>query len=204
MVPKPGQRAFIVGKTGSGKSTLARSIVSIVGESQPVIILDPKGEFDPPFDCSLWDGKSVVTGRNIIFRPDVFGATTEAYDVLFNAAWKKTNVAVYIDELYALERDNKYPELLRSIYTMGRSKKITVIAATQRPVFVPNYCISESEWFYFFRMNLASDQQKLAPMVGQESVEYPLDKFNFFIRCVDPTESVPESPLKLTLHDRAQ
>jgi hypothetical protein len=171
-VPKIGQRGIILGKTGSGKSVLAKRMI----ESYPglIVIIDPKATFKYRSELveSAEDFKS-AEGRVLTVRldPDIKNQTEE-YNKILKEVYYEGNTLLYIDELYGLSENNRtYPSYLNAIYTRGRELNITILAASQRPTWIPLFCLSESEYFYVFQLTMEKDRKRVAEIVSPDFSE---------------------------------
>lgn len=171
-LPQPGQRALIVGRTGSGKTQAALFLLSLMDyDERPWIVLDYKGESN----IAQIPGAEVINLRAdlwklepgiYIIRPQLFEA--EAVEKLLWDVWQCKNIGLFIDEGYMLpDRSDAF----RAILTQGRSKKISVILLTQRPVAIDRFAISESDYFQIFHLNDKQDRKRV-----QEYVPYDFDR----------------------------
>lgn len=159
---KPGERGLIVGQTGTGKSVLAKSLLPKTGK---LIIIDPKGEFEY-FEPN---GKQMPVYRELaavklrkparfIFRPregDI--ANIHVYDGVFQHAYEQGDTTVFVDEIIAFANHNRYPHYMAVCYQMGRSKRVSILACTQRPKRIPEMVKTESQRFYCFKLNNPED-----------------------------------------------
>ena len=167
------QRGFITGKTGSGKTFFARHITRTL----PRLVV-----FDPKFTLADWgleawnretrralsEGDPIqlrVTwterGESTVFWEDVMWEVLEA-----------GNCLLYIDELYSLSAQGKWiPEALQRIYTQGRELGVGAIGVAQRPRFIPQFVITECEWFMRFRLQKKDDRMYMSEFMGDEVIE---------------------------------
>lgn len=165
-----GFRAFIAGKTRSGKSVLARKLLSVFYKTgfPSIVIIDIKRTFNfPGTICTSYaEIEANQTERVLIYRPSVDDTPKEITDTLnkiFRFILHRGMTILYIDEMYALSEDGyNYPPKLHTLYTMGASSGISIIACTQRPVSLPLVAFTESEWFYCFQLNNPDDRKRIA------------------------------------------
>lgn len=102
-------------------------------------------------------------------------------------------VTVYIDEVYlTLATKGRSGTYFHALYTQGRERKQGIWAAMQRPAWVPVECLSESEWFYIFRLIIPEDRKRLQQVVGNVALREM--KGHQFTVYNDSTESA-------TVHD---
>lgn len=179
-LPQPGQRALIVGRTGSGKTQAALFLLSLMDyDERPWVILDYKGEGNIaqipgaqviPLRADLWKLEPGI----YIVRPQLFEAAL--VEKFLWDIWKRENIGLFVDEGYMLpERSDAF----RAILTQGRSKKISVILLTQRPVEIDRFAISEADYFQIFHLNDKQDRKRVAEYVPYDfEKEAKLEAFN--------------------------
>lgn len=175
-VPKEGERAVIIGQTGSGKTTLVTLLLERIPQS-PIIVYDPKHDAKLPtmlkqsrivtdFDRieeALDDGEvDYVIMRpdpSITSEPDVLDAMLVEHEKRFH------HVGAYIDELYFFHRSGRAGPGLIGLFTRGRSRGITTLAATQRPAWVSGFVFSETQMFYIFDLSRKSDRKRVSDFI---------------------------------------
>lgn len=179
ITPLSNERMGIVGMTGSGKSYFARYLLYNVPR---LIVLDPKGTMK----LDEWRLKRVTPGglrdlaRGRPARLHIPPFTNDdQWEEMFLAIMKLRNVTVYIDELYAIG-PAQGSEGLKAIYTRGRELGIGVVAATQRPTWIPLFALSEAEWLAMFRLQLEEDVQRMSKLIGPEAYT-PLPEHQFIL-----------------------
>lgn len=181
---KANDRTFIAGKTGSGKTFFARYLLQ---SAKRLVVLDPKGmlsrEEDPDWRLTDWSAageKALRGGKPCRLR--VPYPQNGDWAPFVKAVFEARNVTLYIDEMYGVVSPGKNPEVLdwlTACWTRGRQLGIGVITATQRPVWVPLFSMSESDWFFVFRLTLDEDRKRLASFMGPSAM-YPIpDEFGF-------------------------
>ena len=153
--PDDGHRHAIFGMTGTGKTVFAAWCLSRRSyQHMPWIILDFKGEelFSklPQYDMLDVDAKIPRGPGLFIVRPTPDDVESGAATGLLYRMWERGNVGLFIDEGYMLRPRDR---ALQAVLTQGRSKRIPVIALSQRPAWVSPFIHSESEYksiFYLF------------------------------------------------------
>jgi hypothetical protein len=160
------ERGLLGGATGSGKSTLAQYLIQDKWES--LVIIDPKHDFEIPFDRKQYSIVSrpdelTKTNRTIqVCRLDPESSSLADYDRIFKWIYLRRNTFVYIDEgIFVTQGPNKFPFFLQAIYQLGRSRGIGALCVTQRPVQMPGFIFSECSAFWMFRLVLGQDIEKL-------------------------------------------
>lgn len=187
MAIKPDDRVALVGRTGSGKTYLARLLLANV---RRLVVVDSKSslaEWSLEIPSSR-DWRSFERGNPARWR--VLHPITDDpqswYEQLFQRLYLIGNVTVYIDEAYAVTPVGKQPGAwLSALYTRGRERGISVWAATQRPTWIPLFMLSESDWFFIFRLQMAEDRRRMAQIVGNEVLRPIPDKHGMYTYHVD-------------------
>src|SRR5437868_3266777 len=156
---------------------------------QPItrmVVFDPKGAFPglqaPEWNLETWSERGrrkLLAGEDVRLRvPAPLDGNWAPY---LQACWDAGDVLVYIDEIYGVVPPGKRPpDELVALYTRGREKGIGVWGATQRPVWVPLFCLSEADWIMTFRLNLPDDRRRIAQICG-EDIETPIPIYAFWI-----------------------
>lgn len=185
--PDATHRQFIVGTTGSGKTQAAVwNLAHRNLQSSPWIALNHKGD-------ALLDSIEGAQHVDLDFVPKkpglyIYHPVPENDDeAVRELLWKihgKGNTGVYVDEGYMISpRDPAQNALL----TQGRSKRIPMIIATQRPVGMTRLARSESDFFQVFYLKSKDDRkvvQEFIPvdleelMVAPVNTEPPLPKYH--------------------------
>lgn len=151
--PGGDARTTVLGATGSGKSTCGLWLLSYQRfDKRPWITLDFKREiiFDyvgfPPI-------QQLTLADRIPRKPGLYLASPRpGQDGLLEnflwRLWSAGNVGLYIDEAALMPDGDAFPAILQQ----GRSKRIPVIACSQRPVGVARGLFSEANFFCVYRM----------------------------------------------------
>lgn len=171
-------RTAIFGQTGSGKTFLAAYLLRNV---RRLVVFDPKGMLRGEWGLEEWSDKTrdrLLNGDPIRVRvaaPLDGGWSPYLWDI-YNAG----DVVLYVDEMYGVVPIGKRPpDALNALYTRGRELGIGVMAVSQRPLWIPKQMISESTWFFGFRLLLESDRRELAEIMGPEAMEPIKDRYGF-------------------------
>lgn len=152
--PGGDQRTTVLGATGSGKSTCGLWLLAHQRfDRRPWIAIDFKREtifdsvgFPPIQPLGLGDRLPKRPGLYLVSpRPD----EDDALDAFLWRVWERENCGLYIDEA-ALMPDGS--AAFAAILQQGRSKRIPVIACSQRPVSVARGLFSEANFFAVYRM----------------------------------------------------
>lgn len=177
------ERVALVGKTGSGKTTLALFLTKSL---RRLVVFDPKGTLNTPtWRLEDWSQKGIqqlADGEPIRMRvPAPLSGNWEPY---FAEIFSIGNCAVYIDEVYGVVPPQTKPgPMFTALYTRGRELNLGVIAATQRPTWVPLFVLSEAEWLFVFRLQLQIDRNRMSEIAGPALLP-PIpseDEFGFYV-----------------------
>lgn len=152
--PGGDARTTVLGATGTGKSTCGTWLLSHQRlDKRPWLLIDFKREtiFDqvgfPPI-------QQIGLGDRVPRRPGLYLLSPRpGQDVALEAflwrVWQQENVGLYVDEAALMPDGDAFPAILQQ----GRSKRIPVIACSQRPVNVARGLFSEANFFAVYRMN---------------------------------------------------
>lgn len=173
--PNDTHRTMIIGTTGSGKTQAAAHLLS--GRSfhrMPWIIIDFKRErlFEAirgleeiGIDDKIPKHKGLYIVRPM---PEVDRARVDA---LLLRAHAKENVGFYIDEGLQIATSKRPSAAYTTLLTQGRSMHIPLITLSQRPVELPRFAFSESEFVMCFQLNDNRDIKTV-----QEFAKIPLEE----------------------------
>ncbi len=175
LIPKRGERGFVVGQTGSGKTAFSCWLLERI-DFAPIFIYDSKEE--PKFDALtpnrvVYDIESMDKAYDdptldyIIVRPPLsVTSDPEALDALLYHHYENYSDSVaYIDELLQFHKNGRAGKGLQGLLTRGRSRGITTIMATQRPAWISLFAISEAQKFYLFFLSHEDDKKRLSKVI---------------------------------------
>ncbi len=209
LIPKRGERAFVVGQTGSGKSAFVAQFLLPRVDISPVIIYDTKEE--PKFDmlkparvvstqAGLDDAYGDQEVDYIIVRPPIsVTSNPDALDAMLYHHYEfYPDSVAYIDELYQFVRNFRAGPGLQGLLTRGRSRGITTIMATQRPAFIPMFALTESQKFYVFFLAHEDDRKRIAKVIrGFSDLPDPAVHGFYFYELGPGNEIAKYGPIKL-------
>lgn len=168
-LPDDTQRHLVIGRTGSGKSQFATHTLSMRSiTDMPWVLCNFKDDEIlnalPSIELDTMKlPKKMLPGLYMV-RPDV--DDWDGMEQLMKDMWSRTHMGLYIDE--ALPISSPRHPAFRRILTQGRSRRVPVIAATQRPVDLDRYAFSESEFMNVFAMSDDREAEKIKDMTGIE------------------------------------
>ncbi|SRR6266700_683939 len=157
-LPRTDEHCAILGCTGSGKTTLAMWTLSKAPfDRMPYIAIDYKND---DLLAQIGRIKELDLSDPIPERPGLYVVRPLPSDIdemekWLWRVWEKGTTGLYIDEAYLLP--NK--EAIKNILAQGRSLRIPVIAASQRPVDVPRSIFTEASHIVVFRLNDDRDKK---------------------------------------------
>lgn len=178
-LPRTDEHVAILGCTGSGKTTLAGFVLSRAPfDKMPYIAVDYKGDdflgsIDRIEEIGLHETIPPHPGLYVV-RP--MPSEIDAMETWLWKIWEKGRTGLYIDEAYLLP--NK--EAIKNILAQGRSLRIPVIAASQRPVDVPRSIFTEASHIAVFRLNDRRDKKTVGEFTPDGMLEKRLPDYHSF------------------------
>jgi energy-coupling factor transporter ATP-binding protein EcfA2 len=175
--PLPGEHITLIGRTGRGKTTLAtRGILPLF---RYVIVIGTK-EFDDSYpylesrNFYLTEDPRFNPRRHpkILFRPGPFTLSREGQKeqmakiaAALETIYAEGGWALYLDEVaYSSEAGLALP--LETLWRVGRSKQITMIASTQNPVWIPRVAFDQVSHLFLWRQVERQRVERIAEMAG--------------------------------------
>lgn len=204
-----GKHAVIVGKTGSGKSQQLLYQAQVC--DQPVIILDTKLDDDFLYlarknqklvVCDDYRGLSIQLKKDdadyIIVRPQEFElAEPKALDnylsLIYNKSGDKT---VCLDEAYQFHSGaGRAGAGVISLLTRGRSRGLSLVSCTQRPVWISKFLLSESSYFFVYELGQKTDRKAVSDCVAYDGENPP--RFHYYYSDFTMQNSELREPVKV-------
>lgn len=178
--PGGDTRTVVIGATGTGKTTFGAWLLSHARfDKRPWVILDYKREelFDlvgfPPLQQLRVGAMPRKRGLFIMSpRPD----DDDAIEDWLWKIWEKGNVGLFVDEATLLPGQHAFKAILRQ----GRSKRIPVIACTQRPVDIEREVFTEANFISVFRVQDERDYKTIRGFIRNQDVDKPLAERHSF------------------------
>lgn len=176
-LPGGDDRTTVIGATGSGKSTCGIWLLAHQRfDVRPWLIIDFKREiiFDqigfPPIQALHWKLPHKKARGVYLVQP--IPGQEEQVEAFLWAIWRRGNIGVFVDEASLMPPAS---DAFRAILQQGRSKRIPVIACTQRPVNVARPLFSEASFFCCYRMADKRDYKTVEGFVPAD-LEQPLPR----------------------------
>lgn len=193
--PKLTSRTLLVGQTGSGKTYAALKLLAHFYSVRQIQILDTKGDDNiDKIDAPVVERLEVITKYNdpdeypiVIYRPN----GEELADPAMLDAWcqwiyERESTVAYIDEVSQLGNSTKPRMGFLNLLTRGRSKDVTVLMGTQRPVGVPRIVFTETQYFYRFYLADVQDRKRVTEFTHPAMINQPKSRYGFlFYRAGD-------------------
>ena len=174
-------RVFVTGKTGWGKTYFVMH--TIFPKLTRVLVHDRKHRLKghPTVYCHTLEDvvNAWQKGKNkIVYQP--YNPSESDFDALCHIIFMRGNYVLIVDEVKSYTQVNKIPYWLDELYRLGRERNTGVIALSQRPMYVHNTLISESDYIIAFHLELEGDRKKIAETVGKEAMKLgELGKFHY-------------------------
>jgi hypothetical protein len=152
--PGGDARTTVIGATGSGKTTCGLWLLSHQRfDKRPWVVLDFKREpifdvvgFPPIEEISLSSRPPRTRGLYLI---SALPAEDELVEAFLWRVFERGNCGLYVDEASLMPGPKG---AWQAILQQGRSKRIPVIACTQRPVSVERPVFSEASYYCVYRL----------------------------------------------------
>lgn len=175
LLPEKGERTLSVGQTGSGKTAFNVWLLDKLSFA-PVVIYDTKEE--PKF-LTL---KTAAVARSfkevserlqsgehdyVVFRPpdSVLHDPQKLDEYLYAHYSQFPGVDAYIDEVYSFHSSGRPHMGLQAMLTRGRSRGISVLMSSQRPVSLSRSALTESQHIYVFVIAHEEDRKTLNKLI---------------------------------------
>jgi|SRR6516165_135959 len=202
-----GSRGFATGTSGSGKTTLCLALAEAM--PSPLIVVDTK--WDPGIlawakrnRIRIWTKKDPPRWPNIKedvvvrFRSEWLSHPEDIDWWLGQAFLCPFVPSIYIDEGYQVgATSSRIGAGVSGLWTRGRVFGMATLIATQRPVWINKFVITESDKIFSGRLKHIDDRKKMFAITGNQEVLKLLPKQQFFFIDQDEDEAVLLKPLDL-------
>lgn len=183
LVWNQGEHISLIGPTGTGKSVLALQLINErlnSSEAFHAVTLATKPE-DPTLDrlkrqgwvtCRTWPPP--VNERRVLLWPkwNSPADTLRQRDIMEQAMLEmfgQRGWCINVDELAYFCRRLHLENVLRDIWQQGRSLKLTLVGATQRPAWVPLDLYSAPTHLFMWRTQDETDLRRIGGVGGLSS-----------------------------------
>jgi hypothetical protein len=181
--PLPGEHVGIIGATGQGKTHLQKSILPYWpfvtafatknNDNTMDAMIEENGfeRFDKWYPLSARDHPRRVIWPKVRNLREQTEVQRKVFDDAIERIWAEggrpknapVGWAIAIDELWWFTQKLNMDEYMKVILLQGRSNGISLIAATQRPAWVPVELYSQSRHLFFF----AETDEKNLQRIGE-------------------------------------
>lgn len=181
-LPGPTHKTAIVGRTGSGKTVAAVWLLSQSDfDERPWIVLDYKhDELINSIGRAERVGYEELPDLPGVYILTVLPGDEERVDAWFKQVWERENLGVLVDEGYMIDPRSQW---FNACLTQGRSKRISMVILSQRPVWLSRFVFSEADFFLVFDLTHSKDQDKVSEYLRDDErhlLERPLPPYHSF------------------------
>lgn len=172
-LPTASDRTVVIGATGSGKTRFAVWLSSVRLEPyRRHFFLDFKGEqLFPLLDMTPWAIDAELPTEPGVYWIRILPGQEQEVSQFFLNCYNSSDIFIMIDETYMLPYQDRW---VRACLTQGRSKRIEIIACTQRPVKIDVFFFSEASFISLFRLGVKDDRKRVSEyMDGREIPRLP-------------------------------
>jgi hypothetical protein len=166
-----GEHVALIGPTGQGKTTLMRSILPL----HPFVVIFATKPRDDSMDAFIRSGYVVLQRwqsidptqmpRRILWpnASSLYSENTQAevFRDAMEKIYREGAWTVAVDELWFLTNKLKLSGEVKTYLLQARSLDISLVAATQKPAWVPTEVYDQSTHLFLWRNNDGRAQQRL-------------------------------------------
>lgn len=179
---------FVSGRRRFGKSVWVKE--NVWNRVSRVVLHDPKWEHTilPKQDQEV---RLIHTIEDLIFSHDLghhkilyqpHSSSINDFDQLCALLFQWGNHLLIVDEAASYTSPQFLPHWMGEIIRMGTTRGVGIVSVSQRPRDVHNRLISETDIIISFRLQLETDCQKLAQVVGPEAYKLTtLDPYHYML-----------------------
>lgn len=177
ILPGAADRTAVIGATGTGKTVLGAWLLSKQRfDKRPWVCIDFKDE-------ELWDMVGTppmqtlkvhqLPGKHGLYRMRVQPWDSDALEEWLKRVWSRGNIGLFVDEVSLIPQKEAFKAILRQ----GRSRRIPVIACSQRPVDVDREVWSEANYISVFRLDDIRDYKIIKGFTRDAPIDRQLPEF---------------------------
>lgn len=180
VLPGGEDRTCVIGMTGTGKTVRAGSILLKQRfDERPWVLIDFKNEilFDQIGTPPIQELKlGAMPGKRGLYRMRVRPDQEDELESWLWKVWHHENIGLFCDEFSLVPRGTAFKGILRQ----GRSKRIPVIACTQRPAGCDREIFTESNFMVCFRLKDERDYKTIEGLGAGDGIKVPLPPFHSY------------------------
>ena len=176
-----GEHVGLIGPTGQGKTTMLEALLPL----HPYVVVFATKPRDASMDNLIRTGgyrrferwpddlDADDVPRRIIWpdasRIDSFETQKEVFKDAFGKIYRETNWTLALDETWYLDEILKLHTEIRTYLLQARALGISLVAATQRPAWVPRELYTSCTHLFFWRTNDRTDLVSLSGIGDRDS-----------------------------------
>lgn len=166
-LPRDDEHVAVFGRNGTGKTQASVFLLSERSyDRMPWVVINSKDDslinrIPGIQEMELDDNAPKNPGLYVVNNAITDKAEKEELNGLLARIWQRQKCGVYFDEASDATGLSWFRRCLRQ----GRSRRVPIIAVTQRPVWLDRYVWSEASFYQGFALNLADDRETADRMV---------------------------------------
>lgn len=191
-----GEHMTITGRTGRGKTSLALRLLNQVAEwREGYVCAIATKRRDATLRATGWPvipawppSYRELANRRVIVWPPYSRASTarqttrpvlvDALDGMMDeGGWR-----IFLDEMQYIVQTLQMGSIVDEFFNGSRSSDISLVACSQRPVWVSRSGISQVEWAISFAIGDEDDRKRQAEIMGDR------ERFRYVLAVLDPHE----------------
>lgn len=170
-----GEHVTLIGPTGVGKSTLMQRLMN---RRSFVTVLETKGDDDTTMKLvragyklqrGPWDGSYhdfIVLWPTGKTEAEVTAKQHYYFNLAIDEMYRQRGWCINFDEVSYLADQLGMSRKLRWLLQQGRSSGISILAATQRPAFIPLAFYDQASWLIFWNDNDHTNLKRIQGLGG--------------------------------------
>lgn len=161
-LPNGENRTTVIGSTGSGKTVFGTWLLSTRSTldflRKPVVIFDWKRDkLLNSLGAQKWGLHQKAPHRPGLYIVKCPIDDVTQVDLFLDRCFEAEDMGLFFDEAAELKKSRSVNRVMKQ----GRSKNISCISCTQRPVDLPRSVFSEAEYFAILRLNDLEDLKEV-------------------------------------------
>lgn len=170
VLPGINDRVAVVGATGSGKTQFAAWMLSEARfDLIPYVMVNYKrDELLESIPRVIDIGYNEIPSIPGVYQIAPLPSHVDEMEDWLMRIWARENIGLLFDEAFMVP--DKRRGAFTAILTQGRSKRIPAIICSQRPVLLPKFVYTESQYYAVFRLQNQMDKKKIGEYVPDEAI----------------------------------